>query len=1539
MEWKTATIFISSTFNDMHAERDYLIKEVFPEFREWCEERNIRMNEIDLRWGVSAEDSQQKNTIKKCLEHIDKSRPFFLCFLGQRRGWIPDFSKDISESTTDLYGDIGNYDGKSATEMEILHSILEPLDKTIVDENEIKPLTERDVEETLLYPLYKIMEDENKLRYCPTRYSLFYFRDDSYLEDIEKQGAEEYEYKRLIYTNDSEDKNDDLPDYGSQDADLALKEFKQKIIDKKLAVDEDPDKRINMLITGYSGRWNEDLVLPELKPVTDSKGEKKYTHNEMQGRLTNFVGDSDALDEFSNYDYAECDGIPLKNIILHQLKAQFEIEFEEHLKDFKSHDELSDEEKDLNQQEIFTYVNSEGYIKREEYDDALANYVNGDDNRIFLLSAKAGLGKTMLLANFAKNFNENFSGIKLYKRFCGASDLSSQTLSLWKSLLYEAEIGEDAVFYPNNTDELKRNMGDILNAIASKGPSLIVLDAINQIPNGIDMLKWIKELPENLKMVISIKEDEGDKEFNQKLIDIKKKDELFNNVELKELEEEKIVGLIENYLENYLKELSADQIEVIKNSDGSNNPLYLKILLAELRVFGSFEQLKDEISKFGDNPQTAFDHVLDRLEDDEKTLPGDNIVPLIFSYLANARVGLSEEELVSLIDAEDEIGLDREDIRGAVNVTLRQVRPFMAIKEKRHDFFYESFKLASEERYKENKIELNEKLANYFKGQIIDDDSSSNLLFKDYSDCDAATKTLKSRDYNELPYHLAESNDLEGLKEVLSSYSFIKNKIDLSNVYNLILDYDYVDWNKVDNPDFEEENEDHPMVLIQRAVELSAPVLNNDKTQVASQLWGRMNGLEYPEIESLLSGIEGYTDEVWLKSLGSALYSPKSAIIKRIKPDGKYNSQLALSSNKRIVIASDNRDLKADDYASSSIGFKSMLSLYNLEDNYLELIDESDSEYVVVDFLDEEKESHLITATSKGIIKEWDLNNKTILKEYPDESINGDVINEYYNAKITDIYYSNTYQKIFASSHNGIFSINLESGELKKEAIEPKDYDHIFVPRRNEAILVCDEKEVDGWDVYEMRKAYNQHHQHEESAEEREDSSSDFARRMISSGNIKFMGLIKRFLILISENGQMKMWNTLKNSGSGEGIDEAFISSLNDIFAQAICIENENKVISISKMGLLRLWDIPQPRSPNFTIEKEVQTGISSPTALSYYNKDGETWVIVGNESNDISLIDLNKVESLLDSSSEEESPEEETSIDKEEENKSILDKKHTESVLTIKTFDDNIITASHDGEVFIWNLNEDSDSLSVDLVKDFANEFRNNCISYDKNSRNLVCSGQKMEEDKIKDLYAYWTLDDINNPSITDEGTKSSFVIDVVQNGSDVSYIEEDGDKSNLIIGDNSISLDYKGSALASVYGTDDLYIGFENGEIAKYDSSINYLGAKQDSKVEKIKVYDDNLIVGYANGIIDVLDTNGNGKVSLGEHSDEIIDLEFYGADKLISVSKDNTLKIWDLTKEDSIYTYYLDIFASSVAVSDDKIIVGDALGNIRLFNVLNI
>lgn len=86
-------IFLSSTFKDMQAERHYLLTRVFPEVRDACESRGVGFTEIDLRWGITEQEAEKGTTVAVCLNEIDRCRdfpPFFIGFLGERYGWVPD---------------------------------------------------------------------------------------------------------------------------------------------------------------------------------------------------------------------------------------------------------------------------------------------------------------------------------------------------------------------------------------------------------------------------------------------------------------------------------------------------------------------------------------------------------------------------------------------------------------------------------------------------------------------------------------------------------------------------------------------------------------------------------------------------------------------------------------------------------------------------------------------------------------------------------------------------------------------------------------------------------------------------------------------------------------------------------------------------------------------------------------------------------------------------------------------------------------------------------------------------------------------------------------------------------------------------------------------------------------------------------------------------------------------------------------------------------------------------------------------------------
>ncbi len=89
---KQVRVFISSTFRDMHAERDHLVTVVLPELRERVERLGLEFLDVDLRWGVPAKDlnGETANSWESCRQWIDWVEPFFVCILGQRYGWVPE---------------------------------------------------------------------------------------------------------------------------------------------------------------------------------------------------------------------------------------------------------------------------------------------------------------------------------------------------------------------------------------------------------------------------------------------------------------------------------------------------------------------------------------------------------------------------------------------------------------------------------------------------------------------------------------------------------------------------------------------------------------------------------------------------------------------------------------------------------------------------------------------------------------------------------------------------------------------------------------------------------------------------------------------------------------------------------------------------------------------------------------------------------------------------------------------------------------------------------------------------------------------------------------------------------------------------------------------------------------------------------------------------------------------------------------------------------------------------------------------------------
>lgn len=129
------TIFVSSTFKDMDAERDMMENYVKPEIKKRLAAHNIMkdVDIVDLRWGVNTQDlpeeERESKVLKQCLDGIRMSRPYFVAFIGDRYGWVPPLNKwrkvvgELSEEESEKMGDELE-EAKSVTELEILFGAL-----------------------------------------------------------------------------------------------------------------------------------------------------------------------------------------------------------------------------------------------------------------------------------------------------------------------------------------------------------------------------------------------------------------------------------------------------------------------------------------------------------------------------------------------------------------------------------------------------------------------------------------------------------------------------------------------------------------------------------------------------------------------------------------------------------------------------------------------------------------------------------------------------------------------------------------------------------------------------------------------------------------------------------------------------------------------------------------------------------------------------------------------------------------------------------------------------------------------------------------------------------------------------------------------------------------------------------------------------------------------------------------------------------------------------------------------------------------------
>lgn len=264
---------------------------------------------------------------------------------------------------------------------------------------------------------------------------------------------------------------------------------------------------------------------------------------------------------------------------------------------------------------------------------------------------ESGSGKTALVANFVKQHRERHPHGLLVAHFIGVTSESSDVALVMRRVIDEvaayAGLTTDGV--STDVDALKDDFVKWL-AIGGRQPGgmVLVLDALNQLQtkhNAHD-LKWLPaRTPPGVRLVAS--------SLPGATLDgvVRMQYHTLRVHPLSYAEREALVHVV---MSGFSKTLSPSQLQVILDAPQCQSPLYLRTLLDELRVFGSFEHLDRHLLHClsAASVPELYGLIFDRLESEVEAPRGvasKGALSSALTLILCANSGLSERDIVSIL--------------------------------------------------------------------------------------------------------------------------------------------------------------------------------------------------------------------------------------------------------------------------------------------------------------------------------------------------------------------------------------------------------------------------------------------------------------------------------------------------------------------------------------------------------------------------------------------------------------------------------------------------------------------------------------------------------------------------------------------------------------------------------------------------------------------------------------------------------------------------------------------------------------------------
>lgn len=643
---RTFRIYVSSTFNDLRAERNALNEYVFPRLKELGERYGARCEAVDMRWGVSEEASLdqrvlniQSQEIRRCQEASPGSP--FVVLLGDRYGWRPPppqlpgeefeairelISEDHRMLLAEWYvkddnavppeyclkertGEYEDWDVWDPIETSLVSVLRSGAEAIGLDFGRRIRYGGSATEHEIAQGVFEVPDAQERV-FC-------FFRRIANLDELIADIAAEPTYRSMP----DEALPEDFIDLCHPTRDRTLDHEAREQLDQlkqglRTALPEN--------VHDYQARWTGTGI------TTDHVGNEWDLPYDLDGWLA--LRESDDPPRNFCVDAWGC----LSTVILDAIRRL---------------DEVGELDHEAADHKAFGEARTKGFAGRADDLDRLAAYIRGSDPHPMAIHGASGSGKSTLMARAAEQAGAAHPDAVVVRRFIAATAKSSNGPALLQGLCQEISRGYDEdEAAPIEYRDLVRELSRRLALATADRPLILFLDGLDELGNDpARSLLWLpRELPEDVRAVVSaLTDSHPHRSLLTKL-------PAENLVELRPMTRAEGAEALAFWLEDAGRTLKEHQrAEVLdKFVESEGLPMHLKVAFEEARQWRSFTS--PVATRLTPTVRGILrDNLFARLSRPEEH--GDVLVSRSLGYLVAAKEGLTDDELLDLLSADEEM--------------------------------------------------------------------------------------------------------------------------------------------------------------------------------------------------------------------------------------------------------------------------------------------------------------------------------------------------------------------------------------------------------------------------------------------------------------------------------------------------------------------------------------------------------------------------------------------------------------------------------------------------------------------------------------------------------------------------------------------------------------------------------------------------------------------------------------------------------------------------------------------------------------------